>query len=76
MAKVKSFGGDITVPEFKVTFQMTFNEKDLPGDEGQKPSDFVAQITHISPELKEILVDGLKYLEKRATKWGEQAPPT
>ena len=76
MAKVRSFGGEITVPEFKVTFQVTFDEKDLPDDEGQKPSDFVTQIPNISPELKEILVDVLKYLEKKATKWGEQAPPT
>ena len=76
MAKVKSLGGVLTLPECKLNFYLTFDEKDLPSDEAQKISKILGQVSNLSPELQEILVDFAEYLEKRADKPAEQVPPT
>jgi hypothetical protein len=76
MAKVKSLGGVLSLPECKLNFYLRFDDSEPPSDEAERITKILDQVSNLSPELQETIVDFAEYLEKKKAKQAGQDPTT
>ena len=76
MPKVKSLAGVLSLPECKLNFYLRFDDSEPPSDEAERITKILDQVSNLSPELQETLVDFAEYLEKKKAKQAGQDPTT
>jgi hypothetical protein len=76
MRRLKSLTGVLHMPEVKVNFYLSFDEREPEGKEAKKIGSIMDQASDLSPEMQEVLIKFADFLEKHAEKPSGQGPGT
>ena len=83
MRRLKSLTGVLHMPEIKVNFHLSFDEREPKGEEAKNTGEdakkigtILDQFSNLSPEIQEIIIEFAEFLEHKAEKPGGQGPTT
>ncbi len=89
MRRLKSLTGVLHMPEIKVNFHLSFDEREPKGEEAKNTGEeepkgedakkigtILDQFSNLSPEIQEVIIEFAEFLEKKAEKPGGQGPTT